>query len=64
MVYVLSINKQPLMPCKEAKARHLLRDEKAFVIKIEPFVIQLNFECENQTLKLFGASPPVFRLSR
>ena len=49
MVYVLSITKQPLMPCKEAKARHLLRDGEAIVIKVEPFVIQLNFECENQT---------------
>ena len=28
MVYVLNIHGQPLMPCKEAKARKLLRDKK------------------------------------
>ena len=49
MVYVLSINGTPLMPCTEAKARHLLRKEKATVIRCEPFTIQLKFECENQT---------------
>jgi N6-L-threonylcarbamoyladenine synthase len=38
----------PLMPCKEAKARKLLRDNLARVIKREPFTIQLIFECENQ----------------
>lgn len=49
MVYVLSINGKPLMPCTEAKARHLLREEKATVIRREPFTIQLKFECENQS---------------
>lgn len=49
MVYVLSIDGDPLMPCKEAKARKLLRDNLAIVIKREPFTIQLIFECENQT---------------
>lgn len=36
------------MPCKEAKARKLLKQGKAKVIKREPFTIQLIFECENQ----------------
>lgn len=49
MVYVLSINSKPLMPCTEAKARHLLKEDKASVIRREPFVVQLKFECENQT---------------
>jgi N6-L-threonylcarbamoyladenine synthase len=49
MVYVLNIQGQPLMPCKEAKARKLLRDNLARVVKREPFTIQLIFECENQT---------------
>lgn len=49
MVYVLSINGKPLMPCKEAKARHLLKSGKETVIHREPFTIQLKFECENQT---------------
>jgi len=48
MVYVLNIQGNPIMPCKEAKARKLLRDNLARVIKKEPFTIQLIFECENQ----------------
>lgn len=49
MVYVLSKFGKPLMPCTEAKARHLLKGDKATVIRREPFVIQLKFECENKT---------------
>jgi len=49
MVYVLNTQGKPLMPCKEAKARKLLRDNLARVVKREPFTIQLIFECENQT---------------
>lgn len=37
------------MPCKEAKARKLLKQNKAIIAKYEPFTIQLTFECENQT---------------
>ena len=48
MVYVLNIKKEPLMPCRKAKARKLLKNKKAKGIKIEPFTIQLLFECENQ----------------
>ena len=36
------------MPCKEAKARKLLKQNKAKIAKYEPFTIQLLFECENQ----------------
>ena len=49
MVYVLNIEGKPLMPCREAKARKLLRDNLAIVIKKEPFTVKLIFECENQT---------------
>ena len=49
MVYVLNIEGKPLMPCKEAKARKLLKQNKAKIVKREPFTIQLLFECENQT---------------
>jgi N6-L-threonylcarbamoyladenine synthase len=52
MVYVLNIKGEPLMPCKNAKARKLLRDKKATVIKIEPFTIKLAFACENITQKI------------
>ena len=47
MVYVLNIKGNPLMPCKEAKARKLLKTNKAKIYKREPFTIQLLFECEN-----------------
>lgn len=49
MVYVISIEGRPLMSCKEAKARKLLKQNKAKIYKREPFTIQLLFECENQT---------------
>lgn len=49
MVYVLNIEGKPLMPCKGAKARKLLKQNKAKIVKREPFTIQLLFECENQT---------------
>lgn len=48
MVYVLNIQGKPIMPCKEAKARKLLKQNKARISKYEPFTIQLLFECENQ----------------
>lgn len=47
-MYVLNLQKQPLMPCNEAKARKLLKQGKAKITKYEPFTIQLLFECENQ----------------
>lgn len=49
MVYVLNTEKKSLMPCKEAKARRLLKQNKAKIYKKEPFTIQLLFICENQT---------------
>lgn len=45
-VYVQNKNGTPLMPCKPAKARHLLRDKKAEVVKREPFTIRLKWDCE------------------
>lgn len=49
MVYVLNNEGKPLMPCKETKARKLLKENKAKIYKKEPFTIQLLFICENQT---------------
>ena len=43
MVYVLNIEGEPLMPCKEAKARHLLKAGKAIVVRKEPFAISFAF---------------------
>ena len=42
MVYVISIDNEPLMPTKRhGKVRRLLRDKKAKVIRREPFTIKL-----------------------
>lgn len=41
VVFVLNNHGDALMPCKEAKARHLLRDKKAKVVCRSPFTIQL-----------------------
>ena len=46
LVYVINKNGNPLMPCKPAKARKLLRDGKATVINRDPFTIQLTWDCE------------------
>ena len=41
LVYVLNKYEKPLMPCKPAKARKLLKNKKAIVINREPFTIKL-----------------------
>lgn len=41
LVYVLNNQGKPLMPCKPQKIRKLLKQNKAKVIKKEPFTIQL-----------------------
>ena len=41
LVYVLNKNSKPLMPCNAVKARLLLKQQKAKVVKREPFTIQL-----------------------
>lgn len=46
MVYVINKNGKPLMPCKPAKAKHLLESGKAKVIKRTPFTIKLLWGCE------------------
>lgn len=40
-VYVLNQHGEPLMPCQPRKARLLLREKKAKVVKMVPFAIQL-----------------------
>ena len=41
LVYVLNKDGKPLMPCKSVKARILLKQKKAKVIRREPFTIRL-----------------------
>ena len=40
-VYVVNLRNQPLMPCSPRKARLLLKEKKAKVVKRNPFTIQL-----------------------
>ena len=40
-VYVLNCHGQPLMPCQSRKARLLLKEGKAKVVRMVPFTIQL-----------------------
>ena len=49
LVYVLNKNGDPLMPCKPRKARILLRDGKAKVVKKIPFTIQLLYGSSGYT---------------
>jgi hypothetical protein len=49
MVYVKNRNGNPLMPCSSAKAKHLLKADKAKVIKRNPFTIKLLWDCEENT---------------
>jgi len=51
-VYVQNKDGEPLMSCKPAKAKHLLRDNKAEVIELTPFTIRLNWDCENNTQEI------------
>lgn len=41
LVYVLNKDGKPLMPCQPSKARKLLKNNKAKVVKKSPFTIQL-----------------------
>ena len=52
MVYVISKNGKPLMPCRNVIARLLLKDGKAKVIRCEPFTIKLNYETKEYTQPL------------
>lgn len=52
MVYVLSQDSEPLMPCSHVIARLLLKQGKAKVKKREPFTIKLTYETTNYTQDL------------
>ncbi|CAI2172566.1 17525_t:CDS:10 [Funneliformis geosporum] len=58
LVYVLNIQGHPLMPCKPAKAKKLLKNKQAKIVKHEPFTIQLNFECENKVQDITLGTDP------
>ena len=52
VVFVLNRFGKPLMPCKPAKARHLLKAGKAKVVKRTPFTIRLLFGCGRTTQEI------------
>lgn len=52
MTYVIATDGTPLMPCHNAKARILLKDGKAKVIRREPFTIKLLYETTPYTQPL------------
>lgn len=52
MVYVISQNKEPFMPCANVIARLLLKQGKAKVKRREPFTIKLKYETSSYTQDL------------
>jgi len=53
-VYVLNRDGTPLMPCRPAKARKLLKAGKAKVVHRTPFTIRLLWDCEGHTQELIA----------
>lgn len=45
-VYVINKNGNPLIPCSPAKAKHLLKANKAKCVRKTPFTIKLLWDCE------------------
>ncbi len=58
-VYVLNINGKPLMPTTRCgHIRILLKTQKAKVVGVEPFTVQLLYEVDNKTQGLcLGIDP-------
>ena len=54
MVYVISQDSKPLMPCSNPIARLLLKQGKAKVKRREPFTIKLIYETTDYTQDLFS----------
>ena len=48
MAHVISKTDKPLMPCSNAVARLLLKDNKARIKQTTPFTIKLNYETKNE----------------
>ncbi|MDD4497781.1 MAG: RRXRR domain-containing protein, partial [Methanosarcinaceae archaeon] len=49
LVYIKNHNGNPLMPCKPSKARKLLREGKARVLRTTPFTIKMLFGSSGYT---------------
>jgi len=54
LVFIHNKDGKPLMPCKHSKARKLLKEGKAKVIRITPFTIKLLFGSSNYVQTIIG----------
>lgn len=52
LVFVINNQGKTLMPCKQSKARKLLKEKKAKIISYKPFTIQLLFGSSSYTQKV------------
>ena len=57
-VFVQNVHGNPLMPTTQAKARHLLKAEKARVVSKCPYTIKLRFPCKNEVQSVVAACIP------
>lgn len=48
MVYVINVDRKPLMPTSNAKARKLLKSSRAKVVNLSPFTIQLLYKTNTE----------------
>jgi len=53
LIFVLDTNKRPLSPCHPAKARKLLKQKKAKILKKYPFTIILNKEIKEENINTY-----------
>lgn len=53
-VYVLNKHGKPLMPCSPRKARFLLKESKAKVVRVVPFTIQLLYNSSGYKQKIYA----------
>ncbi|HBG4544225.1 TPA: RRXRR domain-containing protein, partial [Clostridioides difficile] len=51
MVYVINFEGKPLMPTTNAKARKLLKQKKATVKRVNPFIIQLLYKTDTEYIQ-------------
>ena len=51
MVYVKSIDGKALMPTSNAKARKLLKQKKAKVVSLRPFVVKLTYKTKTEYIQ-------------
>jgi hypothetical protein len=49
LVFVINKQGKPLMPCKQSKARKLLKEKKAKIVNYKPFTIQLMYGSSGYT---------------